>query len=228
MAQQNISKMHAIVATEFVGSPLTFYLMFYAVRSAFGNRHRLSELFDGHRRWYRLVALCTFAAWAVFLGVSIGRNHKHFAQSNCEWRMEIMKAVYFLPVALVIALAEVHPTIALVIALPPLIVAVSWSTAIFLRRKTLWYPNGVRRWPTFFEVWSVCGMPVARSWADWVRQDARGEQVPVHPLHVRLHLPFHHLDHHHRDDPLGIERQEVERQLRPGESCISPCPWSAL
>jgi hypothetical protein len=68
MAKQNLSKMHTIVAMEFVGSPLTFYMAFYAIRSFLGNQHRLSKLFDGPRWWYRIVALCTFAIWAVMMG----------------------------------------------------------------------------------------------------------------------------------------------------------------
>jgi hypothetical protein len=75
-AQQNMSKLHTVVAMEFVGSPLTFYMAFYAIRTMFGNKHRMSELFDGRRVWYRATALATFAVWAILLGKSTHAPHR--------------------------------------------------------------------------------------------------------------------------------------------------------
>jgi hypothetical protein len=153
MAQQNMTKMHTIVAMEFVGSPLTVYLAFYAVRSFFGNKHRLSHLFDGPRFWYRVTALFTFAVWAIFLGISLGLSHEHYAQSSCQHRMKMINTIYLLPFFLALGLMMEAPEAILIIVGPPAIVAISWGIAIFRRRKMLWYKNGVRRRPSFFDVW---------------------------------------------------------------------------
>jgi hypothetical protein len=79
MYQHSISKLHTIIAMEFVGSPLTFYMAVYAIRSINGNKHRMSELFDGRRFWYRITALMTFVVWVVFLG----RSGPLFHDTSC-------------------------------------------------------------------------------------------------------------------------------------------------
>jgi hypothetical protein len=87
------------------------------------------------------------------LGLALGRNHTHYAQSNCAHRMKVIEWIYLLPIAGIIGLAETGVEAGLVVATPPGLVVISWAVAIFLRRRTLWYKNGVFQWPSFFAVW---------------------------------------------------------------------------
>jgi hypothetical protein len=87
------------------------------------------------------------------LGLALGRNHTHYAQSNCAHRMKVIEWIYLLPIMGIIELVETSAQAGLVVATPPGLVVISWVVAIFLRRRTLWYKNGVFQWPSFFAVW---------------------------------------------------------------------------
>jgi hypothetical protein len=151
MVKHNISKFHSVVATTLVGSPLTFYMALYALRSCFGHQHRLHELFDTNVRCSilrRIVAFGTLMTWIAYVGSSLLSPDTQFAQSSCQARMSWDHAV-LLPILDSVFSPANYASIPLGIA----VIMGSWGFAIYRHRKALWHKDGVKGWPTFFDVW---------------------------------------------------------------------------
>jgi predicted membrane protein len=156
--QGSMTEFHSIIATELAGSPLTFYMAFYAIRSVFGNPHKMDDLMGKKHVWQRVIAVGTFCLWAIYLGFSIGRSHVHFSQGSCQDKFYITAYSFVLPFMLFYVIwTDLSHVAVLVLGIPLLLVVVAWGVAIFLRRETLWYRDhtGKLLHPGFWKVWYV-------------------------------------------------------------------------
>jgi hypothetical protein len=158
IAQRNLTRFHAIVAAVIVGSPLTMYNFAYATRSWYGHHHRLDRLFGQGQLKQRLLALLTVGLWAAFvIYLLLPRDVSRFAQSNCDKDSPLVKRVFLAPFILFDGAISEDKSLAAVMVAPFIVIILSWTAAIYLRKEALWNHSGVRKRPAFWVVWYMVG-----------------------------------------------------------------------
>lgn len=151
--QKELSKFHALIAASIVGSPLTFYMGVYAIRSQFGHAHRLDAVMGKGKILQRLIVIGTVAIWIAFvIYILLPSNLAYFAQAACDPWVIIVKYFFFVPIILFAAGIDVSPKWTAAACTPLVAVALSWGIIIIMRRKTVW-PTKSTSWWQFWAVW---------------------------------------------------------------------------
>ncbi|KAI0080981.1 hypothetical protein K474DRAFT_1657161 [Panus rudis PR-1116 ss-1] len=150
---KTITRYHALLAVTLGFSPLSLFLVIYAIISFFYKKHRLNMLIGDKHNTNRFLLILAGVMWLGALIYSIMPAHyHHFAQYSCE-EVEGPKGIILLAPFI---LARTGPFFGVLIALPMVLVSVSWVVALLLQRKTIW-PPGQKFSPHFARAWSVVG-----------------------------------------------------------------------
>ena len=155
--RSSLTQFHAALATVITGSPLTIYLVLYAIVSFKRKSHRLGAIL-GKGQWFtRLVVIVGGICWVALLFRILTSKHLvHFSQRSCELDSDEPRLANYLYVFpfLILTLAykeDVHWLIWTVIGIVSL-TALSWFVAIALQWRTIW-PKEERWSPRIRRVW---------------------------------------------------------------------------
>ena len=220
--QKNLTKFHALIAATIVGSPLTMYMGLYALRSLWGNKHRLDDIVGRGKIVQRTMVLGTVAIWMAFvIYLLLPSNISYFAQASCDQYSLLVKFFFFIPILLFAAAVIYAPVLAAAAVTPIIGVALSWVLIIIIRRRTIWPNASTKRWQ-FWAVWFVqnAALPMRPFLLICVYQQGAGaRRVPICVLHVRSRRAVHLLGDHCRGRHHRVaSRQRVHALLRPGAS----------
>ncbi|KIJ50517.1 hypothetical protein M422DRAFT_245138 [Sphaerobolus stellatus SS14] len=80
VAESNLTRIHAVIATGLVGSPLNFYLFFYAVRSMWGGGERMKKILGEHNLRTRILVILAWAIWIALVIYILVPDTQHFSQ----------------------------------------------------------------------------------------------------------------------------------------------------
>jgi hypothetical protein len=149
--KDQLTKFHAMVAIQIVGSPLLFYMAIYAIRTFFGNKHRLDVLMGKGNIGYSVVAVTTLVIWIACVFFTLLPNDKrHFAQFNCQSKA---KEMFLRPFTVPYYVIEELPIAGGVTVALWILTIAGWTLAVWLRYRELWYRTGTRKFPGVMAIW---------------------------------------------------------------------------
>ncbi|KIJ31982.1 hypothetical protein M422DRAFT_53118 [Sphaerobolus stellatus SS14] len=164
ISKSNLTRIHAVMATGLVGSPLSIYIFIYAIRSMWGGGDRMNGVFGRGQILNRTLVLLAFGIWLSLIIYILVPNTIHFSQRSCETEYNplIFKGFFFLPlVILKFILADTDPEsralvrfIVFLVTLPIILTILGWMFAIFRKQREIW-PVGQPFRPRVYTVWST-------------------------------------------------------------------------
>jgi len=151
-----LTRFHAILTIAMAGSPLTFYIFVYALRSIWDGQHRLASVVGKGQILPRTLVLSALGIWIALFIYILMPSHANFYQRSCENAFEginalILRYFYALPILLFIDASTEGKWLG---SSPLLLTTLAWTIAIILQRKNIW-PTGERYRPRFRKVWAV-------------------------------------------------------------------------
>ena len=153
ITRASISRLYALLAVVIAGSPLSLYLVSYAVVSFWYRRHRLNHIVGQGQMIPRLLVIGAGCLWiALLIFSTVISDRGHFAQRSCDDLYGSMGAVYVIPLVFFHEAFEIVPAIGVLMIMPLVTTALAWVIALILQRKTIW-PSGARWTPHFGRMW---------------------------------------------------------------------------
>ncbi|KAI0071526.1 hypothetical protein K474DRAFT_608040 [Panus rudis PR-1116 ss-1] len=154
--QRSLTRYHAIFALMLAFSPLSVFLIIYAIISFFYKKHRLNMIMGDKNMLNRMLLLVAGALWVgVLIYVLLPTRISNFSQDSCEEMMNI-NGLFIAPILLLGALIRLSPGPAIIIIVPVCLTVISWVVALILKRKTIWPPG--EKWSLHIgRAWSVVG-----------------------------------------------------------------------
>jgi uncharacterized membrane protein len=154
--QNDLTKYHAIMAIQIVGSPLMFYMTIYAVRSLLGHKHRMDKLMQTRKRAYCGFAIGTVVIWMACVIYTLSTvNRDKFSQPECHSEAKRM----LFQIAFMLRGIKKLPVAGAAFITTTALTIVAFFVAIWIRRHELWYHTGSRKNPSVVFVWSVSSIP---------------------------------------------------------------------
>ena len=147
--QQDITRFHATVAITIVSSPVSFYFLFYSIRTFWGE-HRLNTVLGKKKYLNRGLVFFAAGIWiSMIIYTSLKSTRNHFTQKSCDLItvQEFFVRVVLNPRALGLEGLFESPWFSIGI-----IASFSWLVSIVLARKDIW-PPGERYRPKFVTIW---------------------------------------------------------------------------
>lgn len=142
ISQQSLSRLYAIFAVVIAGSPLSLYLVLYAVMSFWYRRHRLNRIVGEGQIISRLLVILAGCLWIALLIFSmVLSDRSHFAQQSCDESYRSMGAIYVIPFLFFHDAFSLNAGLGVLLILPLLITGTSWAIALILQRKSIWPPD---------------------------------------------------------------------------------------
>ncbi|KAI0080381.1 hypothetical protein K474DRAFT_248409 [Panus rudis PR-1116 ss-1] len=159
VAQGNLTRFHAAVATVVMGSPLSCYLFVYSIVSFWYRKHRLNGIVGENRLLARLTTIVAGLMWiALLLYILLPGHLSQFSQESCDAN-ELPTYLYALPFVFLGAFAAGGGRLAWIfvsLIVPILGTIIAWIIILVRQRKKIWPEN--ERWrPRFGRVWSITG-----------------------------------------------------------------------
>ncbi|KIJ50526.1 hypothetical protein M422DRAFT_27192 [Sphaerobolus stellatus SS14] len=164
ISKSELTRIHAVMATGLVGSPLSIYLFIYAIRSIWGGGDRMHIVLGKGRILVRGLVLAAAGIWIALIIYILVPNTEHFAQRSCEktYSSLVFRGFWFLPLV-IIRLLLTDPDsdakaaggfILFLFLLPVVVTVLAWIFAIVRRHKEIW-PVGQPYRPRIYTVWST-------------------------------------------------------------------------
>lgn len=150
----NLTRLHATFAQYSVASPLSLYILIYAIRSVFARKknknHRMAEVFGKGQVLNRALVIAMFPFWitlTVFIALPSQRHR--FSQLACDWRSSQagLGFFYYNPFSIASEWWKVVASVS-----PLVILILFWTIGIWLQRKIIWKHDRTRK------------LPLARMW----------------------------------------------------------------
>lgn len=202
--QAQLTRIHAILAATIAGSPLSLYIVIYAIRSIFGGNHRLASVVGHRKQIPRTVVLIALAVWtALVIYIIIPTHLSHFAQPACErspvfypdgpssgptFIQSVVQYFLFMPIVFVLGLAQVSKLGAAIVTMPIQLVIAAWVVAILRRRREIW-PQGKGYSPRFRTVWYILRCLCGTCGSFYLRHTVRDNYPFVQFVSI-VFLPF--------------------------------------
>ena len=153
---RKLTGIHAIMTTMIAGSPLSVYIIIYAIRSVWGDANRLNPVLGPRHVIPRTLVLTALLLWGGLVVYIIWpSNIPHFAQLSWERYGQqndqiMIKHFYFSPIVLIV---KANTSFGRLILTPPIqSTALVLFIAILRRRREIW-PRGEKYSPRFYRVW---------------------------------------------------------------------------
>jgi len=157
VSQKNLSRLYALLAVVIAGSPLSLYLIMYAIISFWYQRHRLRCIFGEGQLIPRMLVIIAGCLWVSLLTFSMVLSDRaHFAQRSCDELYGSMGAIYIIPFLFFHDAFNVNAGLGMLLVLPLIITGVAWVIALTIQRKAIW-PPGEKWSPHFGRMWSITG-----------------------------------------------------------------------
>ncbi|KIJ50521.1 hypothetical protein M422DRAFT_245142 [Sphaerobolus stellatus SS14] len=163
VAESNLTRIHAVIATGLVGSPLNFYLFFYAVRSIWGGE-RMKKILRKDL-CTRILSILAWTIWITLVIYILVPDTQHFSQRSCQIQYNplIFKGFFFLPLVVLHLLFKTQDHIVTEIAgfllflalLPVAITILAWVVAIVRSREEIWPIWPVRQPHRVYNIWGT-------------------------------------------------------------------------
>lgn len=144
--RNQLTRLHAIFALTAAGSPLSLYLVLYALRSTFGKVNRLEIVFGKGKILNRVLVLLMFPLWvSVLVFISLPAHKWSFQQTACDalFKNHLVRKFFYGPFNLFL---DRPPFELVLLLLPEVLLVVTWPVAIYLQRAEIW-KKGNRRFP---------------------------------------------------------------------------------
>lgn len=157
ITQRSLSRLYALLAVVIAGSPLSLYLVIYAIISFWYRKHRLNRIVGDGQLITRVLVIGAGCIWIAMLVFSLVLSDRvHFSQASCDDLYGSMAAIYVLPLILFHVAVALKPGIGFLLIFPMVSTALGWVIVLVLQRKTIWPPS--ERWrPHFGRLWLVYG-----------------------------------------------------------------------
>ncbi|KAF8498942.1 hypothetical protein BU17DRAFT_59222 [Hysterangium stoloniferum] len=161
---KQLTKIHAIIAITTAGSPVSLYLVFYAIRSMWGGSHRMEHAVTSNTKLphnimrqpyfiYRMLVITGLGIWiALAIYILLPRNVSNFIQVSCEGTIgsNVFKYFFILPFVLFGILAKEFGTPGAALAgLPIALLVLSWVIPIWR------CCSEIRKKGTFTSLWQI-------------------------------------------------------------------------
>jgi hypothetical protein len=160
LVKVELARIHAMLAVATAGSPLSLYIVIYAIRSTWQGNHRMKAVFNGENRIIsiiaRLLAIAGLIIWIALIAFILSpTSATRFTQVSCEtyFGSVFFRDFFFLPVLAFDAVVEVMgPVGGFVVGLPIELTVLSWIIIIWRSRSQIW--NGERTFMSgFLHIW---------------------------------------------------------------------------
>ncbi|TCD68777.1 hypothetical protein EIP91_009790 [Steccherinum ochraceum] len=163
ISQARLSRLYGVLAAFMVGSPLSLYLIVFAVMSFWTPKHRLNHLL-GKGHWFtRILIIGAGLLWlALFIFSTVQATGPFFAQASCDNLYSHTTVgpltVYMLvvPFLLFAETTQEHLSWGYLVIVLISLTFLSWVVAILLQRKNIWRPGAKWR-PHFVRIWDITG-----------------------------------------------------------------------
>ncbi|KIJ50523.1 hypothetical protein M422DRAFT_44325 [Sphaerobolus stellatus SS14] len=149
MSKGELTRIHAVIATGLVGSPLSIYIFIYAIRSIWGGLgKRMEKVLGKGAITARILVILACGIW-IFLIIFIlvpDSNSKRFSQRACERDQFplVFQGYFFLPLVIIKFFLDDKDTksfggvLVFVVVLPIAMMVFAWIIAIIRRRREIW------------------------------------------------------------------------------------------
>ncbi|KIJ50534.1 hypothetical protein M422DRAFT_44332 [Sphaerobolus stellatus SS14] len=162
ISKSELTRIHAVIATGLVGSPLSIYIFVYALRSTWGGGQRIRAALGKGRLLARILVLISAVIWLALIIYILVPDTQSFAQRSCESAYDplVFKGFFFLPLVIIKLLFSDADTrtfagfLVFLIALPIGLTVVAWGVAIYRKRRDIW-PAGEPWKLKWYTVWST-------------------------------------------------------------------------
>ncbi|TDL18022.1 hypothetical protein BD410DRAFT_793714 [Rickenella mellea] len=138
IASVQLTRLHAVFALGAAGSPLSLYLILYAVRSSIGSANRLEVAFGTGKILNRILVLVMLPLWAaVLIFIALPSQSWRFQQVACDAILQNRPISRFYYGPFTLLMGRGVGQIILIVS-PLFALAIAWFIAIYLQRGQIW------------------------------------------------------------------------------------------